>query len=78
MSGTVEDQFQEWQRILSEMFRAENGLDPIQSGEAAEDTSTSQQSSTSQLKVKQSGDRTSMDNPGDKTSGSKSLAAIPE
>lgn len=29
LSGTVEDQFKEWQRILSEMFRAENG-EPVE------------------------------------------------
>ena len=28
LSGTVEDQFQEWQRILSEMFQAENDVVP--------------------------------------------------
>ncbi|MEM7357570.1 MAG: hypothetical protein AAF431_00525 [Pseudomonadota bacterium] len=35
LSGTVEDQFKEWRRLLGEMFRAENGL-PLEDSEGVE------------------------------------------
>jgi len=36
LSGTVDDQFQEWRRILGEMFILQEGEAPLQTDQSSE------------------------------------------
>ncbi len=53
LSGTVDDQYQEWRRILSEMFRLEEG-DSDSSGEAESQSTDSRATERSTLKTNSS------------------------